>query len=242
MSELSNRFGQRQVSPQERQQLIRDVFRQVASRYDLMNDLMSFGIHRAWKRKLARMIDASAGPVILDLAGGTGDVATLLARDENAQVIVCDPSLPMMHAGRPRCPRQIQWLAGTAEEIPVANDSIDSVMIAFGIRNVTQIEDALIEILRVLRPGGHFYCLEFSQPVAFIRPVYEWYSKKVIPRLGACVSGNRGAYQYLIDSIEGFPAQDALKSIIEQAGFQNVAYRNLSFGIACLHTATRPSL
>jgi demethylmenaquinone methyltransferase/2-methoxy-6-polyprenyl-1,4-benzoquinol methylase len=240
MPELTSRFGQQTVSPQERQRLIRDVFREVAPRYDLMNDLMSFGIHRAWKKTLAKNIPSDAGSTLLDLAGGTGDVANLLAVDHRCQVIVCDPSLQMMQIGRPRCARNILWLAGTAEAIPLANGCTDTVVIAFGIRNVTQIESALAEILRVLKPGGRFYCLEFSRPAAPIRPLYQWYSKMIIPRLGAWVSGNRAAYQYLIESIRDFPEQDELASIIEQAGFANTRYQNLSFGIACLHTASRP--
>jgi demethylmenaquinone methyltransferase/2-methoxy-6-polyprenyl-1,4-benzoquinol methylase len=242
MPELSRKFGKQPVSPGQRQRLIRDVFRQVAPRYDLMNDLMSFGIHRIWKRTLVRSMNTDAGSVVLDLAGGTGDVANLLAVKNRCQVIVCDPGLQMMRAGRPRRSNQIHWLAGTAEAIPVANDCLDAVVIAFGMRNVTRLEDALGDVLRVLKPGGRFYCLEFSQPAIFLRPAYQWYSRLVIPRLGAWVSGNRAAYQYLIESIEGFPEQGELKSIIEQAGFLDVCYRNLSFGIVCLHTATRPKL
>ena len=241
MPDLSSKFGQRTVSPEQRQRLIRNVFRQVATRYDLMNDLMSFGIHRVWKKVLANDMTRDPGTVVLDLAGGTGDVANLLAIDDDSQVIVCDPSLQMMLAGQPRRFGQIQWLAGTAEAIPLASGCIDMVAIAFGIRNVTQIECALSEILRVLKPGGRFFCLEFSQPAVCIRPFYRWYSRFVIPRLGALVSGNRAAYQYLIESIRDFPEQDELKSIVEQAGFVDVAYRNLSFGIACLHAGARPN-
>ena len=239
MDKLSHTFGEQAVDPTEREQLIRRVFSRVAPRYDLMNDLMSMGIHRLWKRRFARAADARPGQVIVDLAGGTGDVAALLAARDRT-VIVCDPSREMMDAGRERDLRDIRWLAGTGEAIPLADGSVDTVTIAFGIRNVTSMESALAEILRVLRPGGRFLCLEFSRPVAPVRPFYGVFNRTVIPRLGAWVSRNPEAYRYLIESIRRFPDQREMQGILETAGFVDVRWRNQSFGIACLHEGTRP--
>ena len=239
MSRQSETFGRERVVPQERERLIRRVFSRVAPRYDLMNDLMSFGIHRLWKRSVARLMAPAPGQVIVDLAGGTGDVAGRLAGSDRV-VIVCDPSLEMMNAGRSRQRPRVSWLGGIAEALPLANDSADSVVMTFGIRNFTHMDRALGEILRVLKPGGQVFCLEFSQPAALLRPFYQAYSRFVIPGLGAWVSRNRDAYVYLIESIEGFPDQEEMKALFEQAGFVDVSYRNYSFGIACLHTGVRP--
>ena len=234
MADLSSTFGDRAVSARDRECLIRSVFRRVAPRYDLMNDLMSFGIHRWWKRKLAWAVDPRAGQVIVDLAGGTGDVARrVAAADRN--VIVCDPSFEMMSAGRARDVRAVSWLSGVGESIPLRSESVDTLTIAFGIRNVTHINATLAEILRVLRPGGRFQCLEFSKPWAPIRPFYEFFSRTVIPRLGAWVSGNTDAYEYLIESIRNFPDQEEFKVLLEAAGLCEVSYKNFSFGICCLH-------
>jgi len=238
MNDLSSTFGKKQVSADDRERLIRSVFQRVAPRYDLMNDLMSFGIHRWWKRKLAWAVDPRPGQLIVDLAGGTGDVADRVAGDDH-EVIVCDPSLEMMQAGRDQVAARIRWLAGVGESIPLRSDSVDSLTIAFGIRNVTHIDNALAEIHRVLKPGGRFLCLEFSRPWAPIRPIYDFFSRNVIPRLGAWVSGNTDAYEYLVDSIRRFPDQQEMKKIIETAGFTDVSYKNFSFGIACLHLGSK---
>ncbi|MCI4429993.1 MAG: class I SAM-dependent methyltransferase [Burkholderiales bacterium] len=241
MTDLSRTFGKQSVDEQERERRIRRVFEAVAARYDLMNDLMSMGIHRLWKRSLVRMAAPAPGQCIVDLAGGTGDVAALMAAADR-QVTVCDPSLAMMQAGRARGHLHVQWLEGTAENMPLPQASVDTVTIAFGIRNVTRIEDALAEVLRVLKPGGRFLCLEFSTPYAPVRPFYNLFSFTVIPRLGAWIAQAPEAYSYLVESIRRFPDQRAFKVMIEQAGFADVAYRNLSFGIACIHSGTRPLL
>jgi len=234
MTDLSSTFGDKDVSAQDRERLIRSVFQRVAPRYDLMNDLMSFGIHRWWKRKLAWATDPRPGQIIVDLAGGTGDVANRFAAADRS-VIVCDPSLEMMTAGRARVSHEVGWLSGVGESIPLRSESVDTLTIAFGIRNVTHIDAALAEILRVLRPGGRFLCLEFSKPWAPIRPFYGFFSRTVIPRLGAWVSGNTDAYEYLIESIRRFPDQEELTALLEAAGFREVSYKNFSFGISCLH-------
>ncbi|HYG90464.1 MAG TPA: class I SAM-dependent methyltransferase [Azospirillum sp.] len=237
--ELSRSFGYQAVTPEERRARVRRVFTAVAPRYDLMNDLMSLGIHRLWKRTFARMAAPQAGQVIVDVAGGTGDIARLLAGPAR-RVTVCDPSLPMMTAGRRHGSVGIEWVAGEAESIPLADNSVDTVTIAFGIRNATHLDRALAEMARVLKPGGRLLCLEFSRPVAPLRPFYTAFSYTAIPALGAIVARNPEAYVYLVESIRRFPAQHAFKAMFEAAGLVDVRFRNLSFGIACIHEGTKP--
>ncbi|WP_119286579.1 class I SAM-dependent methyltransferase [Azohydromonas sediminis] len=238
MNDLSRTFGRHDVDAREREQRIRRVFEAVARRYDLMNDLMSLGIHRLWKRTLVRMARPQARQVIVDLAGGTGDVAARMAGPDRL-VAVCDPSLAMMQVGRDRGHPHVLWLAGTAEGMPLPDASVDTLTIAFGIRNVTHLDAALAEALRVLKPGGRFLCLEFSTPWAPVRPFYNLFSFAVIPRLGAWIARSPEAYRYLVESIRRFPDQRTFQSLIARAGFTDVHYRDLSFGIACIHVGTR---
>jgi demethylmenaquinone methyltransferase/2-methoxy-6-polyprenyl-1,4-benzoquinol methylase len=237
---LDGSFGNESVTAAERRQRIGLVFRAVAPRYDLMNDMMSFGIHRWWKRTLARRVAAVSG-VAVDLAGGTGDVARLLV-DGERRVVVCDPSLPMMMAGRKRGKEGLAWLAGEAERMPLGDASVDLLTVAFGLRNATQLELALAEIRRVLKPGGRFVCLEFSRPAAWLAPVYDLYSFLVIPRLGAMVAREPQAYQYLVESIRRFPDQGDFAAMMRRAGFDDVHWENVSFGIACLHFGIKPEM
>lgn len=240
MSDLSHTFGNKEVDPREREQLVRDVFRRVARRYDLMNDLMSFGIHRLWKHSLARTVSPGPGQLIVDLAGGTGDVAHRVAGVDR-QVIVVDPTYEMMAVGRETRHHALRWVAGTAERMPLPDACADAVTIAFGIRNVTRIEDALAEILRVLKPGGRLLCLEFSTVVGPLRRPYELYNRWVIPAIGTMVAGDKAAYRYLVESIRRFPDQATLCGIFREAGFTEVWYRNFSMGIAALHVGSRPA-
>ncbi len=235
---LSHSFGDQRVDEHERERRIRRVFAAVAGRYDLMNDLMSFGIHRLWKRSLVRLARPADGQHIVDLAGGTGDVAARMA-GPGRRVTVIDPSEPMMAVGRARGLRHVQWQLGTAEQLPLADASADTITIAFGIRNVTRLAPALAEARRVLKPGGRFLCLEFSTPAAWLRPLYGWFSFAVIPRLGAWIARSPEAYTYLVESIRRFPDQASFAHLLEQAGFTTVSYRNLSFGIACIHIGVR---
>ena len=235
MSEdLSGTFGYQHVAPDERERRIRAVFQAVAGRYDLMNDIMSMGIHRLWKRAMAGAVAPRAGEIVVDLAGGTGDIARLLA-GQGRDVVVCDPSQAMMDVGRQRCPSGVRFVEGTAEAMPFADNSVDVLTIAFGLRNVTSLAAALTEIRRVLKPGGRFLCLEFSRPWAPIRPFYDAWSFLVIPRLGAAVAGEPAAYEYLVESIRRFPDQKTLAAAMRDAGFDGVGWRDYSFGIACLH-------
>lgn len=236
---LDSSFGNQSVTPGERQRRIRAVFQAVAPRYDLMNDVMSFGIHRRWKRRL--IADLPRQGWVVDLAGGTGDVARLLVGEPGRQVLVCDPSLAMMAAGQQRPEaRSIVWTAGEAERLPFSDGSVTALTVAFGLRNATHLETALAEAARVLAPGGVFACLEFSRAAFWLRPFYDLYSFLVIPRLGAWIAREPAAYRYLVESIRRFPDQAEFADMIRQAGLTQVSWRNLSFGIACIHRASKP--
>lgn len=231
---LSNTFGDSKVSIEEREKLIRSVFNRVAKRYDLMNDLMSMGIHRLWKWHFCREVNKAKGHTFVDLAGGTGDIAAVLI-NKHRDVLLVDPSKAMMKVAEKRLGSACRYITAAAENLPFENDSVDVLTISFGIRNTTDIRQSLQEISRVLKPGGLFYCLEFSTPHAWLRPLYNAWSRIVIPRLGAAVAGHPDAYSYLIESIREFPAQEEMAEIIRTAGLGNVSYSNLTFGIACIH-------
>nr|WP_184044922.1 class I SAM-dependent methyltransferase [Roseospira visakhapatnamensis] len=218
------------------------MFDAVAPRYDSMNDIMSFGVHRLWKRRLRRMAGPPRGRgLALDLAGGTGDIADLMA-DKDWAVAVCDPSTGMIDAGRKaNAGPRLRWVAGAGEALPFADRTFDVVTLGFGLRNMTDRRGALTEVLRVLVPGGTLLCLEFSTPWRLIRPAYEGYSRRMIPRLGAAVAGQPDAYRYLVDSIGAFPDQKTLAGWLRDAGFATVRYRNLFMGIAAIHSGTRPA-
>jgi len=245
----STSFGFRDVPEPEKQRLVQDVFSSVARRYDLMNDLMSSGLHRVWKDALVEWLNPQPGWQFLDMAGGTGDIAfrihdTVCRRGETPEIIVCDVNAEMLAEGVQRAAKLdrhgIEWVCGDAETVPIGNASIDAYTIAFGIRNVTHIDRALSEARRVLKPGGRFLCLEFSRVQApGLDAVYDRFSFTVLPRLGELVAKNREAYVYLAESIRRFPPQAAFAKMIERAGLSRVKVRNLSGGIAALHSAWR---
>jgi demethylmenaquinone methyltransferase/2-methoxy-6-polyprenyl-1,4-benzoquinol methylase len=240
-------FGFREVDPREKAPMVRQVFDRVARNYDLMNDLMSGGIHRLWKSTLIDLLRPRPGMNLVDVAGGTGDIALrFLGRaGEGAKVTVCDINEQMVRVGRDRAIDRgvlegIAWVVGDAEKLPLADRSADAYTIAFGLRNVTRIDAALAEARRVLKPGGRFFCLEFSHVVLpGLKELYDHYSFSVLPRLGQAVAGDRDAYAYLVESIRRFPDQENLVRRIEAAGLARVRYRNLSAGIAAIHTAWR---
>jgi demethylmenaquinone methyltransferase/2-methoxy-6-polyprenyl-1,4-benzoquinol methylase len=246
-SEKTADFGYRKVVEDEKSGLVRGVFDSVARRYDLMNDLMSGGIHRLWKHELIDRLNPRRGETVLDVAGGTGDVALgIAARTGDAtRVVVCDLTPAMLETGRDRAIDRgvlhgIEWVCGDAERLPIASASVDAYTIAFGLRNVTRLDAALADARRVLKPGGRFFCLEFSQIVLpALARLYDLYSFSVLPRIGGFVTGDRDAYQYLVESIRRFPAQQALVERIEAAGLERPRYRNLSGGIAAIHSAWR---
>jgi len=234
--DLDRTFGKQQVNSKEREKLIRRVFNKVAPRYDLMNDAMSFGIHRLWKSKLAKLANPLTGQTLVDLAGGTGDIAMKLAH-ANCTIFVADPSIEMMREGQNR--HNISCIATTGEQLTFADNSVDTLTIAFGVRNMTHMKDGIDEIYRVLKPGGRMLCLEFSKPHAWLKPFYDLHSYYIIPRLGAWIARQPEAYTYLIESIRRFPDQEEMKATMQKAGFDQVSYQNLSFGIACIHIGTK---
>ncbi|MFO1327309.1 MAG: class I SAM-dependent methyltransferase [Rubrivivax sp.] len=234
MTDIDRSFGREQVDADERRARIRRVFDGVAPRYDLMNDLMSMGIHRLWKRRLAHEVRGIGGRVV-DLAGGTGDVARLLLRGDR-EVTVLDPSEAMMAVGRARPGMAaVRWQVAEAESLPLADASVDLVTLSFGLRNATRVAAALAEVRRVLAPGGLFACLEFSRPARWLAPAYDLYSRWVIPALGAAVAGRPEAYRYLVESIRRFPDQPTLAALMTEAGFERVLWHDLSYGIAAIH-------
>ena len=238
-------FGFRKLGAEEHAERVRGVFAAVAPRYDLMNDLMSGGLHRVWKALMIDWLDPRPGWTVIDIAGGTGDVARGILRRADAEIVVCDPSVEMLEVGIDRAVdggrlSGIRFVAGRAEALPFRSGGADACTVAFGLRNVTDRAAALGEARRVLKPGGRLLCLEFSRPVAAaLRPLYDAYSYAILPRLGAAVAGDAGAYRYLADSIRTFPDQEALAEEFRAAGFGAVRYRNLSAGIAALHSAWR---
>ena len=238
-------FGFRRVDAAEKPSLVLAVFAKVAPRYDLMNDLMSGGLHRLWKASLLAQLKPRPEVRLLDAGGGTGDVAIGFVRRGGAEAIVLDPSQAMVEVGRDRAVDRgvmgaVAWLVGDAEDVPLAPGSVDAWVAAFSVRNMTRVGRALAEARRVLRPGGRFLCLEFA-PAAFplLTPFYEAYSFRVLPVLGGLVAGDRDAYRYLAESIRRFPAPDAFAGLIEEAGLGRVAWRRLGGGIAAIHSAWR---
>ncbi len=238
--DLEFTFGYQTVDNAERDRRVRQVFDLVCGRYDLMNDAMSFGIHRLWKRTLANRVVPHPGQVIVDLAGGTGDIAKKLHGPDRLTVIA-DASVAMMRAGREAGRSGIDYVTNTGELLAIRDACVDVVTVSFGMRNMTRMDAALREAVRVLKPNGRFFCLEFSKPHGLIKPFYDLYSFLVIPRLGAWVARQPEAYTYLVESIRRFPDQEEMKSLMESAGLTDVSYRNLSFGIACIHEGVKPS-
>jgi demethylmenaquinone methyltransferase/2-methoxy-6-polyprenyl-1,4-benzoquinol methylase len=228
---------------------VREVFSSVARNYDVMNDLMSGGVHRLWKDAMVEWLNPQPGQAFLDVAGGTGDIAFRIAdlaraRGGEAAITVCDINAEMLNEGVRRAGEMgegaVTWVCGDAEKLPIPDQSVDAYTIAFGIRNVTHIDQALREARRVLKPGGRFLCLEFSRVEApGLDAIYERYSFSVLPKLGEWVAQDGEAYRYLAESIRRFPAQKAFATMIEKAGLSRVKVRNLTGGIAAMHSAWR---
>jgi demethylmenaquinone methyltransferase/2-methoxy-6-polyprenyl-1,4-benzoquinol methylase len=239
MSEQTH-FGFEQVTPEEKTRRVRGVFDSVASRYDLMNDLMSWGMHRAWKRFAVAASGVRAGARVLDVAGGTADLARLFAArvGPTGNVVLTDINGAMLAAGRDRMLNEGRLMPAVqcnAEALPFPAASFDCVTIAFGLRNVTRKEAALAEMRRVLRPGGVALILEFSRVWAPLKPAYDWYSFNVLPRLGQAVAHDADSYRYLAESIRVHPDQQELGTMMESAGFEHVEWFNLSAGVVALH-------
>ncbi|MFS8138116.1 MAG: bifunctional demethylmenaquinone methyltransferase/2-methoxy-6-polyprenyl-1,4-benzoquinol methylase UbiE [Thermomonas sp.] len=237
-------FGYREVPTADKQKLVGEVFSSVAAKYDLMNDAMSLGIHRVWKRYFVATSQVRKGDRVLDLAGGTGDIAALL-RDrvgDQGELVLGDINGDMLRVGRDRMTdrgnvRGFEYVQCNAEALPFPDASFDLVTIAFGLRNVTDKDAGLREMHRVLKVGGQARVLEFSEVKAdWFKPIYDFHSFKVLPTLGKFFAGDRESYQYLAESIRQHPAQDTLKSMMESAGFVRCDYKNLSAGIVAIHT------
>ncbi|WP_024326758.1 bifunctional demethylmenaquinone methyltransferase/2-methoxy-6-polyprenyl-1,4-benzoquinol methylase UbiE [Thioalkalivibrio sp. AKL19] len=239
-------FGYQTVPESEKASRVGEVFHSVASRYDVMNDLMSMGVHRIWKRYTLERTGVRPGMKILDLAGGTGDLAGAFAPrvGQKGQIVVCDINASMLEAGRDRMLDEghvgnLDFVQADAEQLPYPDDYFDRVTIAFGLRNVTRKERALAEMRRVIKPGGRVLVLEFSQPVAPLRPIYDVYSFKMLPLMGKLVANDADSYRYLAESIRMHPDQETLAGMMRDAGLERVEYDNLTGGIVALHRGTK---
>jgi demethylmenaquinone methyltransferase/2-methoxy-6-polyprenyl-1,4-benzoquinol methylase len=242
-AEQTTHFGFETVPEAEKAKKVQGVFTSVASKYDVMNDVMSLGIHRIWKEAMMDWLAPRPSQKLLDVAGGTGDISfKFLKRAGSGHATVLDITENMLIEGRKRAAANqvldsLNWVVGDAMALPFADSSFDVYTISFGIRNVTRPQEALNEAFRVLRPGGRLMVLEFSQiPVPLAQKAYDFYSYNVIPRMGKLIANDRDSYQYLIESIRKFPNQETFLSMVRQAGFENANYRNLSLGIVALHS------
>jgi len=242
-NQSTTHFGFQDVPESEKAGRVQGVFSSVASKYDVMNDAMSLGIHRLWKDAMMDWLAPRGGQKLLDVAGGTGDISfRFLKRAGHGHATVLDLTEPMLIEGRKRAEAEamessLDWVVGDAMNLPFEDSTFDVYTISFGIRNVTRPQEALNEAFRVLRPGGRLMVLEFSQiPNDLMQKAYDLYSFNIIPRLGQAIANDRDSYQYLVESIRKFPDQDTFLSMVRAAGFENAKYRNLSMGIACLHS------
>lgn len=238
-------FGFQSVGWDEKEKKVAEVFHSVAKNYDIMNDLMSLGIHHLWKRYTIELSNVRPGQSVLDLAGGSGDLTRLLSKrvGDSGQVILTDINEAMLHVGRDRLLdeglfKNIRFVQGNAQHLPFATNSFHCITIGFGLRNVTDKEEALRSMYRVCKPGGKVMVLEFSTPqLPGLKPIYDWYSFNILPKVGKFFAQDEESYKYLAESIRMHPDQEHLKKLIEQAGFEDCTYHNLSGGIVALHIA-----
>lgn len=235
----SHTFAGREVTPEERDRLMLETFHRLAPYYDRLLDVQSLGLHRYWRRVLVKRMAPRTGQLMLDVAGGRGEMAKRLAAPDRL-VVVLEASIPMINAGKSDNIRDVAWVAGLARALPFPDASMDAAVCAFGIRNVTYMEEGLREILRVLKPGAKFYCLEASHPWAPIRPFYRAFCRYLVPRLGAWVTRVPEAYDYLVHSIIEFPERKEVKRLFEKMGFIDVHEQRLTLGVACIHIGTKP--
>ena len=243
-------FGFTEVDASEKTNRVRKVFDSVSNKYDLMNDVMSLGLHRLWKTALINQLKPKENMNIIDVAGGTGDISGRILKktDNKASVTICDININMMEVYRDKLidrgiinkVQSAQLVCSNAEELPFPNASFDAYVIAFGLRNVTHIEKALLEAHRVIKPGGRFICLEFSQVISpALKSLYDDYSFRVLPKLGSIIARDHASYKYLVESIRKFPNQEELSCMLKGAGLGSISYKNLSGGIVAIHSAWR---
>lgn len=243
----STSFGEQDVTPTEKTNLVLGVFDSVADNYDIMNDAMSGGVHRIWKDKLIRQINPKSGDIILDVAGGTGDIAFRHYKHTHGQahITVSDINQSMLDVGKDRAfdrgiTKNMDWVTANAESLPFKDDEFDIYTIAFGLRNVTHIDKALKDAARILKKGGRFYCLEFSHvdnPI--VKKIYDFYSDNLIPKFGEYIAKDRESYQYLVESIRKFPKRELLKQRLLDAGFSSASYKTMTFGVVAIHEAIK---
>lgn len=247
MSEKQTYFGNKLIPEEQKEKKVREVFDSVAEKYDLMNDLMSMGTHRLWKRFVAEKTGLRPGQKAIDVAGGTGDISILMADmvGEAGEVVIYDINHEMLKVGRDKCVdkgylKNLTYVQGNAEFISFEDNTFHCATVGFGIRNVTHLDAAFKEMTRVVKPGGKVICLEFSHPTSkLFSKLYDMYSVTFIPKIGELITGNKGAYEYLHESIRKFPPQEELKKIMEGAGLFKVKYYNLFNGIAAVHIGSK---
>lgn len=238
-------FGFKKVPFKEKSKLVKDVFDGVASNYDLMNDAMSLGVHRLWKKELIKMINPKQAKTLLDVGGGTADISLDFIKQGGEKAYVVDINHNMLKVGKEKSLNNgyissLDFICANAEELPFVDETMDCYNTSFCIRNVTNIQKALDEAYRVLKPGAKFFCLEFSKvDNELISKAYDIWSFKAIPKIGEHIAKNKEAYQYLVESIRKFPSQEEFANMIRESGFKSVGYKNLSFGISCIHFAEK---
>ncbi len=243
MSTDKTHFGYQEVPTEEKVKHVAEVFHSVAAKYDVMNDLMSFGIHRLWKRFTINASKIKRGAVVLDIAGGTGDLTKQFSKrvGETGRVILADINASMLNVGRDRLTDlglvgNIDYVQANAELLPFPDNTFDCITIAFGLRNVTDKDKALRSMYRVLKPGGQLLVLEFSKPADWLAPIYDTYSFKLLPKIGKLISGDEDSYRYLSESIRMHPDQATLKDMFSEAGFEKCTFNNMNSGIVALHS------
>ena len=240
MDNLKTNFGKRKIKEGEKTSLVQDVFTQVSAKYDLMNDIMSFGTHRFWKKKLVTMMNIQKKDTIIDVGSGTGDLIKLILNENDVIIYAVDLNLEMLNKSKKKFSvdknKNIKFINANAEKLPFKNNLFDKYVISFCLRNITDIRKALAESIRVLKPGGIFYCLEFSVPTSsLLNKIYSKYKKKIIPLIGDKIAKNKNAYRYLEESISQFPQQDIFLNEINNAGFKETNYTNIFDGIVSIH-------
>ena len=243
MDNLKTSFGKQKIKQNQKTKMVQNVFSEVSKKYDLMNDLMSFGTHRLWKKNLIEIMNIQNSDKIIDVGSGTGDLVKIIQRKTpRVSITSIDLNFEMLKYGKNNFAnnKNINWINCNAEELPFQDDLFDKYIISFCLRNITYIDKALSEAMRILKPGGTFFCLEFSTPQSpLVNKIYKFYKKNIIPLIGEKIADNKRAYRYLEQSISQFPQQDVLLTNLKKIGYINASYTNLFDGIVCIHKATK---